>query len=205
MRSSSGPLRRLTGALVLLVAVTSACHVADDPCKPGTHRCVGDELQSCTTHSGGVLGPVDSPTYDKGSDPTWEKAETCGANLCVTTARSSFCALESTPRPACTEAFLCDGGDVLRCHEGYVVGTQRCLSCEPSRLDPCVGGVGAACTADTGCGDGLFCDPSRKTCEMRCACAEGEACASCNVLDAHTGVEGVPPAWVCASGLCRMK
>ena len=203
--------------LVISAGVTGGCTLPED-CKVGSVRCVGDEVQSCTAHGGGVYGggkglaPVH---YDKSSSPTWEHLETCGASRCISPPQTdaaaphqAFCALEPKPRPAClasTSDQTCDGTSSLRCYDGYAVSTELCLACDVSKPnglgDGCVGGVYATCKASTDCAPGLECNTNGR-CVMPCACAEGAACASCDVLGAHTGQASPPATWVCQSGVC---
>jgi len=164
---------RLALALVLLAGCL------DTDCRVDTYRCAGDELEICTAHPGGVVGPIDDPSYDHGSGPTWDKAASCGTNRCIA-GPAPFCALDATPEPSCGEAgYACDGTTLVRCNAGYAMERTACRTCNPNGT--CTGALFARCALDTDCAEGMTC--TNHTCEQACACPDGASCAACDAVD----------------------
>ena len=190
--------------VVLALASVSGCLI-DSDCRVDTYRCAGDQLQVCTGHSGGVVGPIDDPSYVKGSGPTWEKAADCGADRCIAAAKP-FCALDAAPDPACaavaTSGYACDGTTQVHCNAGYAMERDECRSCDPSQLE-CAGSLWASCSLDTDCAAGMRC--SNHSCEQPCSCPEGASCAACLAVEQQSADPhlGVPLDLTCVSSVCR--
>ena len=185
-------------ALVLSI-VLSGCGLGDT-CKPDTWRCAGDVLELCTPHGGGVYGD----DYVHSSDPTWDPAASCGPNLCVdgTATSRAFCALATTPDPACaTDGYACAGTTLVTCRDGYAIEREACASCGSS-VEVCAGGLYASCQSPIDCAAGMTC--SNHTCEQPCACAEGADCAVCHAADdlSPDPSNGAAPRFFCKAGRC---
>jgi len=168
-------------AVAVSLAMLSGC--LDTDCRVGTYRCAGDELEICTGHPAGPVGPIDDPGWDHGSGPTWDKAADCGANRCIAGAKP-FCALDAVPEPACaaitTSGEACDGTTQIRCNAGYAMERTMCRSCNATTGD-CTGSLYATCSNDTDCASGMTC--TNHTCEQPCSCPDGASCAVCDAVD----------------------
>jgi hypothetical protein len=190
--------------LALALASVSGC-LLDSDCRVDTYRCAGDELQICTGHPGGPSGPIDDPSYSKGSGPTWDKAADCGANRCIASAKP-FCALDAEPDPACTAVATtgdaCDGTTEVRCNAGYAMERTACRACDPSHLW-CTGFLWDTCAIDTDCAAGMIC--RSQTCEQPCACPEGASCAACIAVEQQSADPhlGVALDLTCVASVCR--
>lgn len=209
--------------LVIVVSVSllgAACALPtssdSSPCKADTWRCDGTKLQHCGTHSGGLTGGVESPTYQKGSPNSWSDVADCGQDRCISPAdHDAFCALDR-PTTACSAeptGYACDGSTLVQCVEGYPVSHKLCKACDPSGncyigasgdSTCCVGGAEHACKGDSDCASGLRCDGS--TCKMPCDCPEGARCSACDVLYLASTLptSGAPFTWTCRTGFCSL-
>lgn len=166
-------------AVAVSLAMLSGC--LDTDCRVGAYRCAGDELEICTAHPGGVVGPIDDPSYHHHSSPTWDLAAQCGANRCIA-GPAPFCALDATPDPSCagSDGYACDGTTQIRCNAGYAMERTVCRSCNASTGD-CTGSLYAVCSSDADCASGMTC--TNHTCEQPCSCPEGASCAVCDAVD----------------------
>jgi hypothetical protein len=199
-------------AIVLLSSGT-ACS-AFDQCTIGERRCSPNgTIEECTAHPSGTDVSADGPSvsHHDSSPNTWNSVGACGsADLCQTesvkdkygaTKNDAFCVLSATPDPACTAGATpgCDGATYVECRSGFAVEQMLCKACS---VGSCTGNVLSSCKSDGDCASGLFCDNG--TCEMQCACADGAACDSCDVLDRNTaGPARVAQfTWTCSAGKC---
>lgn len=204
---------------VVLISVTafllaSACALPGEECKRGTTRCNFGNVEMCDPHGGGYYGNGGGGvTHVKRSSNTWDSVGSCGgADLCVSPEQDvAFCVLEhETSRvcPATGTSTVCDGTTRVECHDGFIVKSEACAACDAVKHE-CVGGIYATCTVDTDCAHAMTCrrTSGTGTCEMACACAEGAACASCDLLDRETQdpQHGTAFTWVCRAGACFQK
>jgi hypothetical protein len=185
----------------LVLALVTGCLDLKPDCSVDTYRCAGDELQICTGHPGGVVGPIDDPSYVHSSSPTWDKAADCGPNRCIAGAKP-FCALDAAPDPECAAGDTCEGTTQVRCNEGYAMERTACRSCDPRELE-CPGSLWTSCTLATDCATGMTC--VNRECEQPCACPPGASCAACIAVEQQSADPhlGVALELTCVASLCR--
>jgi hypothetical protein len=200
---------------IVLVSSQTACSAFDE-CTIGERRCSATgTIEECTAHPSGTDVSADGPSvsHHDSSPNTWDPQGACGsADLCKTESvkdkygaskNDAYCVLSATPDPACASgATGCDGATSVTCRSGFAIEELLCKSCAPGS---CTGNVLSSCKSDGDCAAGLFCD--NDTCEMKCGCAEGAACDSCNVLDRDTvgPTRGAPYTWTCSAGKCSQS
>ena len=186
--------------LAIALSFLSGCLKSD--CRVGTWRCVGDELQSCVAHGGGVYGPIDDPSYVDSSGPTWEDDAACGANRCISSDKP-FCALDATRDPMCgLDGYACDGTTLVRCNDGYAMERTACLACDAA-TGGCKGAIDDVCASATDCAIGMVCE--NHTCVQPCDCPAAASCAVCVAVYEQSADPqlGVPPDQTCHAGRCR--
>jgi hypothetical protein len=180
-------------------------------------RCDRDELERCTGHPGGIVGPPDDPQVVHGSGPSWENDSYCGFGRCITPGdgNAAFCALEPAPVAACAGgSAACDGTALVYCEDGYAVEREVCRACSAAPecvgvqglFDPrcCQGGPLSDCTSDASCASILQCNLSLATpkCELPCTCPEGAACDACAEGHARAPGDGATVMYTCSNGFC---
>jgi hypothetical protein len=200
---------------ILVLSSGTACSALDE-CTIGERRCSPTgTIEECTAHPSGTDVSADPPSasHHDSSPNSWEPQGACGSvDLCKTESvkdkygaskNDAYCTLSAMPDPACAAgARGCDGATYVECRSGFAVEQMLCKACGTGS---CTGNVLSECKSDGDCASGLFCDSG--TCEMRCACAEGTACDSCDVLDHDTAgpTRGAPFTWTCNAGKCSQS
>jgi len=200
-------------AAVLLCVGWTGCALPEDECAIGESRCVGEVVQSCKAHRGGIDSNSNKPGvgYHGSSPNTWEYLATCrSADVCKTgpnpyhpELNDALCVLESTAADACAGGSkpACEGTTSVTCESGYAVERQLCASCAGLR---CTGGLHAGCSASTDCAVGLECQfdgADTGNCEKSCSCPDGAACDACRPVEDHADADYLFQ-WVCRSGVC---
>ena len=182
--------------LAIALGLLSGC--LEDDCRVGAWRCIGDELQSCEGHGGGVYGPIDDPSYTHSSGSSWENNTACGVNLCIASSDKAFCALERARDPVCgPSGFGCDGNTLVECHEGYAMTRTACLACDAA-TGGCVGARFDRCTTPVDCAPGMTC--SNRACEMPC---DTDGVCEATFAESRDPSNGVWVASTCSEGFCN--
>ena len=184
---------------VIALGCLSGC--LQDDCHVGARRCIGDELQSCEAGGGGLLGPIDDPSYVEHSGPSWQKDAECGEGRCISSDKS-FCALAATRDPACgTAGYACDANTLVECEDGYPTSRTACLACDAAK-GTCTGSLFDACATAADCAPGMTC--TDQGCELPCGCPEAASCAVCDAVfaESHDPDNGVWRASTCRAGFC---
>ncbi|MEO8840592.1 MAG: hypothetical protein ABI591_21785 [Kofleriaceae bacterium] len=185
--------------IAIVMSLLPGC--LQDDCRVGAWRCIGDELQSCEAHGGGLYGPIDDPSYVHSSSPTWEDNTACGANLCISSDKA-FCALAATRESACgASGYACAGDTLVECRDGYATSRTACLACDATK-GSCSGSMFDVCATATDCAPGMTC--TNQGCELPCACPEGASCGVCDAAfeESPDPSNGVWRASTCRAGFC---
>src|SRR6185436_782985 len=107
------------GCLLILIVVSltiSACNTGE--CALGQFRCRDNVAEFCNGY--------------ENAPPKWVSTD-CGPGFCHLSNEPNvppFCALTEGPDPRCStsDAEFCQGNDVFRCNESYVVATYDCTT-----------------------------------------------------------------------------
>ncbi len=144
-------MREAIVTFVIFIAVATGC---SDQCKTSESKCDGSTVLQCG-------GNDTEPFYFGGGG-----SDTC-ASVCVDSVqqgdRVAFCALESTPDPACVgeTGWFCEGQDVVACEVGYVTARISCTSCmtTTSQVVPlafCETDLTCTTSDETSCANGML-------------------------------------------------